>query len=249
MAYLVASAERRDISEIRKGAPELWRQVRRYNLPVQLALGSAFEVAAAAADITTAALVSLAPCRPGSADLYRWGPVAAAGIVRGKLGEVRLNPTLTLHAVDNLALSAFAIAHGNRAYCLGLGGAAGQAWCAIEAVLERLDEGIEAEALLMAGDQNVVEAEPPHGSGVALLFSRVRRPYSRLARPVRIVAVERRAGPAPQRVIPDAVAGLSGLLRHLTPPMSAAMTEYHVPREHCDGIDSIRIVIDVEEHV
>lgn len=246
MAYLVASAERRDLAEIRVGSPEIWRRVRRYNLPVQLALGSAFDVAEAAADISTAALISLAPCRPGSAELYRWGPVAAAGIAKGRLGDVRLNPTLTLHAVDNLALSAFAITCGNRAYCLGLGGAAGQAWCALEAVLERLDSGLESEALLMAGDQQKFEDELAGGAGVALLFSSAPRRYIRLGRLLRIVAVERSPGPVRSRVIPDAVAGLSGLLRGLT-RIPAGITEYLVPPAHCDGIDSVRIVIDVED--
>ncbi|HYK20845.1 MAG TPA: hypothetical protein VEV42_08930, partial [Pyrinomonadaceae bacterium] len=131
MIYLVASAQKTDLLSVRDSAPELWRQVRRYNQPVQLALAAADEVMRFSEDPSTAAVISLAPCQPGSADLYRWGSVVTAGMASGSLGNLRMNPTQTLHAVDNLALSAFAIAHRNRSYCLGLGGAAGQAWCGL----------------------------------------------------------------------------------------------------------------------
>ena len=166
MIYLAASAQQSDLARIREATPELWRHVRRYNQPVQLALAAAEEVMQFSKDPSLAAVISLAPCQPGSADLYRWGNVVVAGMAEGSLGNMRMNPTQTLHAVDNLALSAFAIAHGNRSYCLGLGGAAGQAWCGLEAVLERADE----EILLMAGDQDAAEDGAP-GLGVALLFS------------------------------------------------------------------------------
>ena len=134
MVYLVAAAQEGDLARVRAEKPELWRQVRRYNQPVQLALAAADEVMRFSQDSSTAAIISLAPCQPGSADLYRWGHVVTSGMASGSLGNMRMNPTQTLHAVDNLAMSAFAIAHGNHAYCLGLGGAAGQAWCGLEAV-------------------------------------------------------------------------------------------------------------------
>src|SRR5215216_5723670 len=177
MVYLVASATRNDLQSVRETSPEIWRQVRRYNLPVQLALAAADEAIRASHDPSSVALISLAPCQPGSADLYRWGNVVTAGMSTGTLGNLRMNPTQTLHAVDNLALSAFAISHGNHSYCLGLGGAAGQAWCGLEAVQERLAAGIEEEALLMAGDQDAAE-ENTAGIGVALLFSVRAKPYS-----------------------------------------------------------------------
>ena len=41
MVYLVASAQCDDLQRIREATPELWRQVRRYNQPVQLALAAA----------------------------------------------------------------------------------------------------------------------------------------------------------------------------------------------------------------
>src|SRR5215217_6002562 len=121
MTYLIASAQRNDLQSVRESSPEIWRQVRRYNQPVQLALAAADEVMQFSEDPSTAALISLAPCQPGSADLYRWGHMVTAGMAAGTLGNLRMNPTQTLHAVDNLALSALAISHGNHSYCLGLG--------------------------------------------------------------------------------------------------------------------------------
>jgi hypothetical protein len=170
MIYLIASSQQDDLAKVREEKPELWRHVRRYNKPVQLALAAADEVMRSSVDPSTVAVISLAPCQPGSADLYRWGNVVTSGMANGTLGNLRMNPTQTLHAVDNLAMSAFAIAHRNHAYCLGLGGAAGQAWCGLEAVHERLNAGFEEEALLMAGDQDAAEDTSP-GLGVALLFS------------------------------------------------------------------------------
>src|SRR3954469_26050514 len=114
MVYLIASSQCRQIQVVRESSPELWRQVRRYNQPVQLALAAAEDVIQHSADPSTAAGISLAPCQPGSADLYRWGHVVTTGMANGTLGNLRMNPTQTLHAVDNLALSAFAIMHGNR---------------------------------------------------------------------------------------------------------------------------------------
>ena len=161
MIYLVASAQRSDLPSMREATPELWRQVRRYNQPVQLALAAAEDVIqflqgsvigggdfACAVPTRIGRSVSLGSC------CYGWdGKRELSGIMR-------MNPTQTLHAVDNLALSAFAIAHDNRSYCLGLGGAAGQAWCGLEAVLERLHDA-EDEVLLMAGDQDAAEDGAP----------------------------------------------------------------------------------------
>src|SRR4029453_7122250 len=169
MTYLVASSRQDDLQAIRETSPETWRQVRRYNLPVQLALAAASDVVSFSQNVATAALISLAPCQPGSAELYSWGHVVTAGMTNGSLGNLRMNPTQTLHAVDNLALSAFAIACHNRSYCLGLGGAAGQAWCALEAIEERLASGHEEEAVLIAGDQDS-SREDAKGLGIALMF-------------------------------------------------------------------------------
>ena len=104
MIYLAASAQQSDLARIREATPELWRHVRRYNQPVQLALAAAEEVMQFSKDPSLAAVISLAPCQPGSPDLYRWGNVVTAGMAAGSLGNMRMNPTQTLHAVDNLAL-------------------------------------------------------------------------------------------------------------------------------------------------
>jgi len=234
MVYLVAAAQEDDLATMRAEKPELWRHVRRYNKPVQLALAAADEVMKFSQDPSTAAVISLAPCQPGSADLYSWGHVVTSGMANGTLGNLRMNPTQTLHAVDNLAMSAFAIAHGNHAYCLGLGGAAGQAWCGLEAVLERLNAGFEEEALLMAGDQDAAE-DGASGSGVALLFStRVNR--------VRLVSVSR--SPAIVDVVPHATNGLAALLSAIAEHRSGLMS-YVVPPQHTDGFSTVTVTLEI----
>ena len=229
MVYLVASAQCNDLLRIREARPELWRQVRRYNQPVQLALAAAAEVMQFSQDPSLAAVISLAPCQPGSADLYRWGHVVTAGMAAGTLGNMRMNPTQTLHAVDNLALSAFAIAHGNRSYCLGLGGAAGQAWCGLEVVLERSDE----ETLLMAGDQDAAEDGAP-GLGVALLFSNRVRSSSRT---IRLISITRSTNRT-TKIKPHAANGLAAFLSAINEHQGGHMS-YVVPPEHTDGFSSV----------
>lgn len=269
MTYLVAAAQRSDLETIRKSSPETWRRVRRYNLPIQLALAAAEEVMTAAHDPATAAVISLAPCQPGSADLYRWGHVVTAGMATGSLGDLRMNPTQTLHAVDNLAMSAFAITYGNHADCLGLGGAAGQAWCGLEAVLERLEDerdggagddgrgaatraattgmtaamGTTSEALLMAGDQDSTD-EAARGRGVALLFSRQARPYEPLGSFVRLIRIERRALASSARVIADAASGLADLVTAIE-TQGQGLLSYDVPSEQTDGASAVNVVVEI----
>ncbi|HEY8187131.1 MAG TPA: hypothetical protein VIF64_13740 [Pyrinomonadaceae bacterium] len=252
MTYLIASAERRDLGAIQKTAPETWRRVRRYNLPVQLALAAAEEVIAAAGDPRRASVISLAPCQPGSADLYRWGDVVISGMTSGTLGDLRMNPTQTLHAVDNLAMSAFAITYGNQAECLGLGGAAGQAWCGLEAVMEKLSWSEKAdtganesaeEALLMAGDQDRTD-ESATGIGVALLFSRQAKTYAPLGRVVRLIRIERRAQPYISNIRPHASAGLCDFIAAIK-EQKQGLLSYDVPIEQTDGICSVKIVVEI----
>jgi len=231
MVYLIASAQHNDLASVREEKPELWRLVRRYNKPVQLALAAADEVMRFSEDPSTAAVISLAPCQPGSADLYRWGNVVTSGMASGTLGNLRMNPTQTLHAVDNLAMSAFAIMHGNHAYCLGLGGAAGQAWCGLEAVFERLNAGLEEEALLMAGDQDAAEDDAP-ALGVALLFST-------RAAPVRLVSISRSA--AIVDVVPHAANGLAAFLSSI----DQGLMSYVVPPQHTDGFSSVTVTLEI----
>ena len=240
--YLVASAQRNDLQRVRDSAPELWRQVRRYNQPVQLALAAAEDVIQHSADPSAAAVISLAPCQPGSADLYRWGHLVTAGMASGNLGNLRMNPTQTLHAVDNLALSAFAIAHGNRSYCLGLGGAAGQAWCALEALRERLDRGAEEEALLIAGDQDAAE-DGAAALGVALLFSVRARPYAPLGRVVRMTGVSRNKERAPQ-VAPHAANGLARLVAAIH-EQGEGLLSYTVPADDTDGLSGVTVTWEI----
>jgi hypothetical protein len=159
----------------------------------------------------------------------------------GKLGNMRMNPTQTLHAVDNLAMSAFAIAHLNQAYCLGLGGAAGQAWCGLEAVVERLDAGVDQEALLMAGDQDAAE-DGAAGLGVALLFSVEARPYSVIDRRVRLVSITRHREITD--VVPHAANGLGALLSAIAKCRPGPLS-YVVPVEHTDGLSSVRVNLEI----
>jgi hypothetical protein len=248
MAYLVAAAERSDLGAVKKSSPETWRRVRRYNLPVQLALAAAEAVVDAANDPQRAAVISLAPCHPGSADLYRWGDVVTAGMARGDLGDLRMNPTQTLHAVDNLAMSAFAIAYENHADCLGLGGAAGQAWCGLEAVLERLEDNTDdatgpEEALLMAGDQDTTD-EPAVGLGIALLFSKHARRYTPLGRLVRIVRIEKRALPVSAKVQPHAAAGLVEFIAAIA-KQNNGLLSYDVPLAQTDGCSSVNVLVEI----
>jgi hypothetical protein len=238
MTYLIAAAQQNDLARVRAEKPELWRHVRRYNKPVQLALAAADEVMRFSQDPSTAAVISLAPCQPGSADLYSWGQVVTSGMASGTLGNLRMNPTQTLHAVDNLAMSAFAIAHGNRAYCLGLGGAAGQAWCGLEAVHERLNAGLEEEALLMAGDQDAAEDGSP-GLGVALLFSTRAKPLQ--DRVVRLVSVS--WSPAIVDVVPHAANGLAALFSSIAKHRNGLMS-YVVPSEHTDGFSIVTVSLE-----
>ena len=238
MVYLVASAQCNDLTKIREETPEIWRQVRRYNQPVQLALAAAEDVMRFSEDPSRVAVISLAPCQPGSADLYRWGHVVTAGMATGTLGSMRMNPTQTLHAVDNLAMSAFAISHGNRAYCLGLGGAAGQAWCGLEVVTERAEE----EVLLMAGDQDAAEDGAP-GLGVALLFSNLAKPYQPLGCVVRLLSITRSTNRS-FRVEPHAANGLAALLTEINEHRGGHMS-YVVPPEHTDGLSRVTINLEI----
>ena len=241
MVYLIAAAQHDDLARVRAEEPELWRHVRRYNKPVQLALAAAEEVMKVSEEPSTAAVISLAPCQPGSAELYSWGHLVTSGMASGTLGNLRMNPTQTLHAVDNLAMSAFAIAHRNHAYCLGLGGAAGQAWCGLEAVHERLTAGFEDEALLMAGDQDAAE-DTSSGLGVALLFSTRAKPFPSSNRTVRLVSISR--SPAIVDAVPHAANGLAALLSFITQQRSG-LCSYVVPPEHRDGFSTITVTLEI----
>ena len=231
--YLIRSARVDDPAALRR-QPELWRRVRRFNLPVQLAVAAGEEVAMAAEDPARAALVSLAPARSGSPELFD-------AIRSLDMSAPHANPVVTLHAVDNLALSALAITLGNQAYGLGLGGGAGQGWVALEVAWERLADGRESEALVMAGDQN-----GESGLAVALLFARDPALYPPLGKTVRLAAVKRESGTEREfEVEPHAAAGLAALLAALGKVSGAGQWTYRVPAGHGDGRDCPELVWEV----
>ena len=245
MTYLVTSAVTKgSAAAIREASPDIWRSVRRYNLPVQLALAAAWEVTPASSDPSTLAVVSLAPCRSGSADVHRWVRLVIQGLAQANLGDTRMNPTDTLHAVDNLAMSTFAISQSNHAWCLGLGGAAGQAWSGLEAIQERLAAGHETEALLMAGDQECVDGSET-GLGVALLFSACPKPYAVSGRRVTLLAIKRERKPHAKLCVPHAAAGLSRLLSRIKGHPGGPLS-YEVPFEDSDGVDAVSVSLEVE---
>jgi hypothetical protein len=243
MMYLVATAERRSADQLPSEPARLRRDFRRFNLPVQLTLAAATDVVPAAEDPASMAVVSLSPCQNGSPELYRWAEAAIAAGSGGGFGAARMNPTHTLHVIDNLALSAFAIAYRSDGYCLGVGGAPGQAWCGMEILRERLAGGREREGLLMAGDQASI-ADGTGSRGVALLFSAQRRPYAALGCPVELIAIEHKRRPAPLPVAAHAAAGLCDLIgaiaRHGTGDFA-----YDVPAEQTDGIDDVTVILRV----
>ena len=242
MSYLLAFAQQDDLASVQNNSPETWRRVRRYNLPIQLALASAEKVMHASQEPAAASVVSLAPCQPGSAELYRWGDIVTAGMANGSLGDMRMNPTQTLHAVDNLAMSAFAITYGNRADCLGLGGAAGQAWCGLEAVLERIERGAE-EVLLMAGDQESTD-ESARGLGMALLFAKRRQPYEPQGRFIRLIRIERGLLSRYASVVPHSALGLCDLFS-IAVRQPSGLLRYEVPAAQTDGLSSVTITMEI----
>lgn len=152
------------------------RDLRRFNAPIQLAVAAAHEVVAHAVAPSEAAIISLAPCQAGSPELHDWIRKCASGTAP------KVNPTWTLHAVDNLALSVLSIALQNHAWGMSLGGAAGMASVALEMVLERA----ESEVIVLAGDQES-GSEPSPALGIALLFSRERKPYLATGAPMQLV--------------------------------------------------------------
>ena len=200
--WIAATAVERDAGRIAVDQPELWREVRRFNLPVKLALAAAHRVIGALAEPRRARLVALAPCRPGSPELRAISRELDAGFARGSCDRLRVNPIYTLHAIDNLALSALAIRLENREPSVCLGGAAGQAFAALELALEQASDELATggdapgaswldaarELVIFGGDQSDTswrgEPSDAEACGVAIVLT------ARPAR-VRLVAVER----------------------------------------------------------
>jgi hypothetical protein len=230
MSWLVATSVLDDLAALR--ASPLWRDVRRFNAPVQLAIAAGLEIAAKARSARDAALISLAPCETGSPELHHW----VHDIASGKPG-VRMNPTHTLHAVDNLALSVLSIRLEARGYGMGLGGAPGMLWVALELARERLERD-ESEVIIVAGDQETGHRESP-ASAIALLLAREPAPYAALGRAVRIASIERTRAASPGEPIAHAAAGGQRFLAAL------AAGRYRVPAADGDGLDDIVVVTEV----
>jgi hypothetical protein len=243
VTFIACSAIAADPAVAESTHPELWRQARRFNLPVKLALTAAHDVATRAWAPADARLVSLSPCNAGSPELWRLTHAFETNLAEtGKAARVRVNPTYTLHAMDNLALSALAMDLRNHAPCLGLGGAAGQAWSALEWILEQPPES-DGETLLFAGDQTPAGAA---ALGVAALF-RAEPPGGRA---LRLVAVERAPvgrGVAAAPPVPDAAAGLRRWLEALATfaAHEQGAFAYVVPPADGDGRDRITVVAEV----
>ena len=240
--FLVQASQKLDPARIEIENPELWREIRRFNLPVKLALAAAHEAASVARGAKDALLVALAPCRPGSPELWRAAHAFETALIQtGRPTEVRVNPTYTLHAIDNLGISALALAVNNRAPGIGIGGSQGQAWCALELVLERFQDGLARETILFAGDQ---DEEGKRAAGVAVLFSAEPRSFGETDKTIRLLAVRRRRMSNPSgETRPDAVGGLIRWLGALQTGAPGRFA-YEVPARDDDGVDSI--IVDAE---
>jgi hypothetical protein len=245
MMWLVASAIEREPERIAREQPALWRDIRRFNLPVKLALAAADRIVPALARPAEATLVGLAPCRPGSPELRKISrDLDAAFAQPEQAGPLRVNPIYTLHAIDNLALSALSIRIGNRSPAVCLGGAAGQAWSALEHAGEAIAEGAH-EVVVFGGDQSDASWRGEDAGdvevGVAIVLSAHRTSSTR----AQIVAIERDRGTTtPSHVRPHAGAGLARWLDALAaaPPGRFA---YAVPMIDDDGVDRITVLAEV----
>lgn len=237
--WLVASAIMRDPSTITTILPGVWREVRRFNLPVKLAVAAAHQVAPKLGAPGEALLVGLAPCRPGSPELNKITRDLDVGFDDPlKAGTLRVNPVFTMHAIDNLGISALALALANDARAANFGGAAGQAWVALEHVLEQ----DVAEAIVFGGDQTDAswrgEPDPAHELGVAIAFSRTRGDAR-----VKLLAIER-ASSSDTAAVPHAAHGLVNWLAALE-AAPAGVHRYAVPVRDGDAIDHITVVAEV----
>jgi hypothetical protein len=233
--FVLKAVMAKDLSLL-EGNPSLWRKVRRFNGPGQATVAVAVEAARAAADPSRVGLIGLAACQSGSSEMF-----ATIGTLLDRPPSdpmaFKFNPTYTLHALDNLALSVVSIELKNRGYAIGLGGTAGQCWDALDIARARLAMGDEREFLIFGGDQT------GRGEGsvvaAALLLS-CEPPVATTAR-VRIDTLEwTRADESDRPPTLHAAAGLAEFLGVLErrPP---GPFEYRVPPDHGNGLDSICI--------
>jgi hypothetical protein len=241
MMWIAASAVERDLEPIARERPGLWREIRRFNLPVKLALAAADRIRPAIVRPAEATLVALAPCRPGSPELRKISREFDAALADPERMRLpRANPIYTLHAIDNLGLSAFSIGLGNRAPAVCLGGAAGQAWSALEYARDALADGA-TEVVVFGGDQGDASGHQEARSvdvGVALALS-----SSPDTSRVRVLAIERERDPTAAAIAHAA----SGLARWIDALATAPPGRFHyaVPAVDGDGVDRITIVAEV----
>jgi hypothetical protein len=249
-AYLAAAAIERDMPETGASDPALWRELRRFNLPVKLALAAAHRVLGALADPARAMLIALAPCRSGSAAQRAALREGSAIFARGGGGKLRVNPIHTLHGVDNLALAALSMKLANREPCACLGGAAGQAWLGLAQALDELAAGSAGEVLVFGGDQGPasLRGEPadPEALGVAIALT-ARPPRAQIVEIVEIVEIvklERAPGAGDAAIQPHAARGLARWLDALA-AAPAGRSAYRVPAEDGDGTDELTVIAEV----
>jgi hypothetical protein len=143
---------------------------------------------------------------------------------------LRVNPIFTLHAVDNLALSALSIRLENREPCVCLGGAAGQGWHALELALDAIAAGEVREALIFGGDD--IEGEA-YGVALVLRASEARAQLVGVQR-------ERASGDA----LPHTGRGLACWLEALAAAPTGPL-RYVVPNKDGDGIDRITVIAEI----
>jgi hypothetical protein len=270
-AWIAAAAIERDAARIATDQPALWREVRRFNLPVKLALAAAHRVIGALGRPQHARLIGLAPCRPGSPELRQISRELDAGFARGSCSGLRVNPIYTLHAIDNLALSALAIRLPNHAPCVCLGGAAGQGFAALEDAIEAIGAIGAIEAPTWTRDPSRAIDDVAAGTGAGspaaadevLIFGGDQSDASWRGEPsdaeacgaaivvtarpgrVRLVAIERRSlEPGSEAPVAHAAAGLARWLEAVAaaPP---GLHRYAVPARDGDGVDHIEIVAEV----
>ncbi|HWO20754.1 MAG TPA: hypothetical protein VNO30_18435 [Kofleriaceae bacterium] len=238
--WIAAAAIERDLGPIARERPALWRDIRRFNAPVKLALAAVDRVVPALARPAEATLVALAPCRPGSPELRKISrDLDAAFADPDHAGPLRVNPIYTLHAIDNLGLSALAITLGNRAPAVCFGGAAGQAWTALEHARDALADGA-TEVVVLGGDPGDAASPGSVELGVALVLSSRPAATSR----VQVQAIERDRAREPVPAVPHAAAGLARWIDALAaaPP---GRFSYPVPAADGDGVDRITIVAEL----
>jgi hypothetical protein len=243
LAFLVTSAVEHNLSTVKENFPKVWRQIRRFNLPVQLALVAAHRVMAYATDPAKVALLSIAPCQNGSPAIFHL--VRTFIIGNKKNDDFRINPTYSLHVIDNLALSSLSIAFKNHAYCLGLGGTPGQVWVGLEVVQEILASGRATEVLLMAGDQESSENVTETGTGVAALFTKSKMRYEHNGKYIRLKNLDSSETTEGFAVKPHSADGLAAFLNRIVDTTQSGNFWYIVVPEDTNGHEKLSIEVEV----